>query len=406
MYKVNIFYDKLNNYKDIILEELIKYYGIEYTNKIIKRYNKTFFILDSDPINTFKYILNNKQDFKAIDILKYYKTYILYKNLFINNSNKHMLWVEKYINTYLTDKKINIKKEEIQELFLNYIDAFSTQNENLLSNSPKIVKDNILKRRNYVIKKMKELNINIKLDNKTIDNLIEFIFDSKDYHRIIISKKSELGKYIKDNLKDLSDYSVKNIVFGSDTAFNLVIFYDEFDNTKFYKVLKFPIIEQINKNCNCLDVILIHEIIHCIETNELGNCVGLDNNTANKVFNEIRTQKLAIEIANILHKKDIFIFDNKNNYNDKFTASYEYFKDISYSFINNHEDIIKYCAINNDLNLLYDFFGNNFKIYSKYLDQLYENIKSYVDNGYKINEIKDEHALKLIKKIEDSLINN
>ena len=406
MYKVNILYDKLNKYKDIILEELIKYYGIEYTNKIIKRYNKTFFILDSDPINTFKYILNNKQDFKAIDILKYYKTYILYKNLFINNSNKHMLWVEKYINTFLVDKKINIKKEEIQELFLNNIDAFSTQNENLLSNSPSIVKDNILKRRNYVIKKMKELNLNIKLDNKTIDNLIEFIFDSKDYHRIMISKKSDLGKYIKDNLKDLSDYSVKNIVFGNDTAFNLVIFYDEFDNTKFYKVLKFPIIEQINKNCNCLDVILIHEIIHCIETNELGNCVGLDNNTENKVFNEIRTQKLAIEITNILHKKGIFIFDNKNNYNDKFTASYEYFKDISYSFINNHEDIIKYCAINNDLNLLYDFFGNNFKIYSKYLDQLYENIKSYVDNGYKINEIKDEHALKLIKKIEDSLINN
>ena len=317
-----------------------------------------------------------------------------------------MLWVEKYINTFLVDKKINIKKEEIQELFLNNIDAFSTQNENLLSNSPSIVKDNILKRRNYVIKKMKELNLNIKLDNKTIDNLIEFIFDSKDYHRIMISKKSDLGKYIKDNLKDLSDYSVKNIVFGNDTAFNLVIFYDEFDNTKFYKVLKFPIIEQINKNCNCLDVILIHEIIHCIETNELGNCVGLDNNTENKVFNEIRTQKLAIEITNILHKKGIFIFDNKNNYNDKFTASYEYFKDISYSFINNHEDIIKYCAINNDLNLLYDFFGNNFKIYSKYLDQLYENIKSYVDNGYKINEIKDEHALKLIKKIEDSLINN
>ncbi len=394
------FYDTFNLHKEDILDVLIEHYHENNRDKIIKRFNKTDFVFESNPVDEYNYMLFNDYSFR--DLIKSLKEILIFERNSKKYKKEYYKWLEIYINTKLLQKgEIKLSNDNVWKIFSDYIFAFSIDSEILLNNesTPSSVKQNILDRKKCFYETVKKENLCIAVECDRVEEYCSFVNDVKDYFMCEIAKKTKLGNYLHNKYKSLFDINIKELVFGSTKAFNLTFFYDDNDKSKFYKILKYPIMSLKNNKSNNLDVTLMHEIIHSIETSEKGLGVGVDNNSKNIIFNEIRTQKLAIELTKKLHKKNIFIFDDPKNYEDEFMDSYEIYAPISFDFITKYDEIITDCAINNTPDKLEEIFGENFKEYSKLLDELHSKIKQYNECGYSNKNVTNEKALILVNKM-------
>ena len=141
----------------------------------------------------------------------------------------------------------------------------------------------------------------------------------------------------------------------------------------------------------------MHEVIHKIETDK--NYVGIsihDDRNTNNIINEIRTQYLALKFTKQLHEEGIFIYDNPDDYNIEKECAYEVLFPLTQNFIDEYEDIISDCAINNTPNKLYEYFGEDWKEFSEQIDYIYyEHMKyffgtnniPYINSNDKITEL-------------------
>ena len=206
--------------------------------------------------------------------------------------------------------------------------------------------------------------------------------------------KSEFNLELQPEILSIISF-IENAYAG-----NIIVEND--NNISFYSYIRIPLIHLINIGVKGLDVNIIHELIHKIETdkNRVGISILNDENT-NDIINEIRTQKLAIHITRKLHEQGIFIYDNPNDYKIEGESTYEWMFPLSESLLEEFEDIFSSCAINNDLEKLNDYFGSSWVTYSEHINNVYNtNMYLYSRFGKNPNIQLDESVTSMITDME------
>lgn len=408
--------ENFNKYKNIIISLFADYYGQEYYDLINKRINSTYIDFSSTPVEDYKYAMRhgNKVSYFDKEIIKL--RYKLYRNLEKESRKNNFALLTKYISDNLLITDLSKIKMKILLLLLSdenfnsgLIDSFSSKSTDLLNNNSvtTCIKESIINDREMFKKISKKLGIDIsKLTSDSVDKIIEYRKELQGNHKNYIAKNSQFGEKMFETIKnefnlELQPEALSTICFIENSyAGNIIVKND--NNTSFYNFIRIPLIHLINIGVKGLDVNLIHELIHKIETDK--DCVGIsiknDENT-NMIINEIRTQKLAIHITKQLHKRGIFIYDNPSDYKIEGEATYEWMFPLSENFLEEFEDIFSSCAINNDIDKLNDYFGDSWVTYSKYINDVYNtNIYLFSRFGKIPNFQLDESVTSIINDMK------
>lgn len=393
-----------NNYKKaepIIIDLLLMEYGEEHREKILEKMNKVYIFLESTPKDNYKYVLKNKNKIMPSDYSYVDSETDEFINIKKESEEICFKELERYAQKYLGIEKIEpylylnlLKENDFSE---GLIDALSSKYEVALKNKniSEKAKANIIasqKRFYEIVNKHGDHITELSLEN--VDQFIQHRDEIRKKHLEYLMAHTNYGKRIQKNLENIFNVEVPYEIIGR-------IFYekqepgagycanDENPNEHYFDYVKVPIINLLNRNIKSIDVYLIHELIHYIETK--GRIVGIkisDEKKQNSIANEIRTQMLAIKTARKLHELGIFIYDDPKDYKlegDK--VLYEELFPISYDFFNEHESFFNSCAINNTPEKIKNKFGANWQYYSQMLDKLYEQVLFYNQYGMNPQEI-------------------
>lgn len=179
--------------------------------------------------------------------------------------------------------------------------------------------------------------------------------------------------------------------------------------------------------CGCMDYVLLHEIVHAIECvsrkNREHGC-GFEPNIDRPEYstndhreakrkyerlNEIMTDFLAIEVCEVLHKKGIYLLDDKlltlTNVDDFNTS--KILKDLLRKFYKKYRKLILEARLKGDITCLTDYIGfDNFEE----LNDLIDKIDVLIEKGLadKLRDKKDDDELvieyhKLVAELKDVL---
>ncbi len=411
-------YENFNKHKNIIISSFIDYYGQENYSLIDKRINSTYFDFSSTPVEDYKYVLEHDNEISSFDKIIIKLRYKLYRDLEKKSRKNNFDLLAKYIsnNLLITNlSKIKSNEEAFWSLFSDenfnsgLIDSFSSKSTDLLNDNSvaTCIKESI----NNDREKFKELSKNLGIDfsNLTpniVNKYIEYRKEIQENHKTYIAKNSQFGKKIFKAIKsefnlELCPEILSFISFIENPyAGNIIV--KKVNNTSFYNFIRIPLIHLINIGIKGLDVNIIHELIHKIETDK--DRVGisiLDGKNTNNIINEIRTQKLAIFITRKLHEQGIFIYDKPDDYKIEGESTYEWMFPLTESFLNEFEDIFSSCAINNDIDKLNDFFGTSWITYSEHINNVYNNNMYFFSRFGKIPNIKlHESVTSMINDME------
>ena len=263
----------------------------------------------------------------------------------------------------------------------------------------------------------------IKLINKNINNIIDAFcrFYGEEY-RISITKKINsitftwfrhtfLDKF-NDKFKDELDYG-KDIEFFLDYPNNYVLGY----NKELNPGLLINIMRTLDINCNCIasnttfyddddlietinlpifittDDVIFHEINHVVTKEKLlyynDEVVfknGLDINNENIIFDEIINDLTSKEICLLFNRTNGKIFDN----NIKVGNDYEKLFPLVESFYIKYRELIKYCRISMNYNMLFKFIDKDiFKKYVRFINKVFLIKKEYDKNNKRFVISKD-----------------
>ena len=164
--------------------------------------------------------------------------------------------------------------------------------------------------------------------------------------------------------------------------------------------------------CGCMDYVLLHEIVHaieCVSLNNMEHGCGFEPNIDNPEYstkdhhdkkrkyerlNEVMTDFLAIEVCEVLHKKDIYLLDDKlltltdiDNFNTSKTL-----KDLLRRFYRKYRKYILEARLKGDLTCLTDYIGeDNFEE----LNDIIDTIDVLIEKGLsdKLRDNKDDDPL-------------
>lgn len=377
-------FDNLNEnyekYKPLLLQLFSEYYRGEYQAIIEERINSSYIDFSSTPREDYLYSILNKDKFSreeltAIDNREKEYTEVL---------DKFRMKNEELFFNYLVDK-LSIKgamKNKMEIITLcsdmdfdsSLIDSFNLQTIQRLESpkTPLRVKECILNEQNRFKSKIKDLGIiQINLDPDSIDDIILYRKRLQQSYMCDILTNSHYGQKMIDIFKkkfnciaDPSDIS--GCAFTKDP----MNFVSTLSNGEVIYYIKIPIFQDLNKCFNTLDSDLIHELVHRIEST--GNYVGIFDHSReiNNCINELRTQKIAIEITEKLHKMGIYIYDDPTICRNEARCVYAFLFPIFDDFYDKYERLFSDCAIQNDLKRLEVYFYPFWEKYSKYMDHL------------------------------------
>lgn len=392
--------ENFNKYKNVIISLLVDYYGQEYYDLINERINSTFIDFSSTPVEDYKYAKEHDSEISFSDKTIIKLRYKLYRRLEEKSRKNNFELLSDYIlyNLLIID---NSETESDKELFWSLfsdenfnsglIDSFSLKSTELLNDDSvaPCIKESIINDREKFKEISQKLGINISnITTDLVEKLIEYRKKLQKKHRKYIATNSQYGKKMLKAIKrefglELLPEVLSNITFIENAYAGSIISGSD-NNPSFHNFIRIPLIRLANMGVKGLDVNIIHELIHKIETDK--NRVGieiLDDDNTNNIINEIRTQKLAIYITRKLHEQGIFIYDNPDDYKIEGESTYEWMFPLSASFLDKFENIFSSCAINNDIDKLNDYFGPSWITYSKHINDVY-NSNMYIYSKYGI----------------------
>ncbi len=392
-----------NKNKETIIKTLIDYYGEEYSEVIRERIENTVFIFQSDPEVEYKYIESHKDQVSKTEALLIKTKYYHQKAVEEEIRKKSIDYIFTAISVTFFGGRLDQKyKNQILDLFsdVNFnsslIDSYSTKNIERLNN-PKVifaVRTSIKSDQEYFLLKLKELGLKPDINPVLVDKYIEIRKKCQTEYRNQIIEKTPYGKSISKAItqkygviippENLHDY----IFLKSSFAHTIT---GRKNNEPFsIHIIKLPVIELMTIGTKGIDVELIHEIIHRIETN--GTHVGITNHDKNIIANEIRTQKTSIKTTKKIHENGVFIFDNPKYYKIEGESLYEALFPITEELLEEYETLFKECSINNDLETISNSFGEEWDEYSKLLDIIYKDIELYFaafHEQYRVKKTKE-----------------
>ena len=389
--------------KKVITELLINNYGKEYADIIRERIDNTLFIFSSEPSADYRYIESHEDEIDKTTALmikpKYYSHREKEKEFRneVNRKIKHFLK-----NTIVKGRMTDETADTLLNLVANgyygpsYIDAFSTKNDNLLDDSrtPRTIRDSIAKDRKYMETIVTPLGIKLSnISSYDVDKFIEYREALKTKYEYNICLNTTYGKSVFDAITQkfgasLPPERVYPIIVNRDSSSHHIKVRDG-KNPFYMNIVQVPIVSLLNSRAKGIDVDIIHEIIHRVESNmeNIGIEKRMGTNKGeqqNRVTNEIRTQLLAIKLTKQLHELGTFIYDNPNDYKLEGESIYESFFPLTKDFFEEHEQLFTHCAINNNGEELSKYFGPVWEKFSTDIDALYYHPLSFLkrENGY------------------------
>ena len=382
--------DNFYKYKDVLTRLFIDYYGEEYADIIKNRIDLLCYDFSSIPNEEYKFVQNNKNQFDVISKLLTtlnYKDFSIAQKRFQKVHNNIFM---KYIQSKWSIESIDENGELLppSPLFLftdasyekGYIDYFSSKFIQLLNDPsiPEEHKDYVRGEQETVGEILQSYGIHIEdISSVDVDELIEYRNRIKDSYQKCLVEKTLFGKKIDKIFRKVMGFQLpsENLssIALSNKSFAGYIRVDEDDDSTYYQFIKIPLLHLMNHNLKTLDVNLIHELIHKIETydNYVGIAYHRDEVAVNVIANEIRTQILAINFAKQLHKLGFFIFDNPDDYKYENESAYESLFPLTKDFFDKYEEVFSYCAMNHSPQQLVEYFGESFSDFSSLLDEIY-----------------------------------
>ena len=386
--------DNFNKSKKVIIDVLINYYGREYSEVIKQKLNNVFFDFSSTPeqeYNLLKKHPNKIDNLSKLLILMRYKEFKKIQKISRQTNYKFLMeYIKKELSMNGLDK-FNLKSKKFLSLFTDknfnssYIDAFSSKSISLLNDFSisESIKESIIHDQEKFRKIIGFFGIKPEnLSTNVVDKLLEYRKKIRNNYKNNIVEKSKFGENMIEEIRkkfniELSPEDIRDIALLENAWAGYICVKSE-NNVEYHQIIKVPLLHLMNLGVKGLDVNIIHELIHKIETS--GNHVGIsiydDNNTivgtgTNVIINEIRTQNLAIKITKELHELRIYIYDNPNDYKIEGESTYESLFPLTKDFLDENETLFTNCAINNTPQKLYEYFGEFWEEFSKKINSIY-----------------------------------
>lgn len=401
---------KLDNYKSLLIDVFSSYYGEKYHDKIKEAIDDTCYNFSSLPQEEFKYASLHKDEMSKKDFQRIKINYEIFKIRYNRVKKRYNNMLKKKICSILEIKESSIKKEDENKFLslfkdddfnLTYISYFHSNAMKMLDKEEilETIKESILNDQKKFEEIANELKINFYLTDSRIEKIKHYVLLAKDEIMDFIARKTNYGKSIATEFyKKFEEHIDYNILCAIVSATHPVAGIFKI-NYKEYHYIGIPFSSLANKGNDCLDVQLIHELIHRIEAN--GRKAGIEGYDKQcEIANEIRTQKNAIKITKKLHENNIYVFDDPDKYSIEHSSIYEDLFPLTFDFFDKYEKIINEIAIigKNDM---CDYFGTSWLDYSELLKKAVSNIAKYNATG-NIEDLADkDYCFELIKKMEN-----
>lgn len=275
---------------------------------------------------------------------------------------EHFFIKEEIVYDKNNEELINLFTDE--NLNASYIDSYSENSMSLLTNKncPKSLKENILSDQRILKEKLESYGIEwTQYKESQVDNFIRYRTDQIGYYYYeILAQNSAYKRELSASIKSSSIQALYCISLN-DSPIRGKIKIDE----KEISYIFFPIARYLNSGIKGMDVALIHELIHTF-------CKYPEKNTA--IINEVLTEKLAITITKRLHNKNIFIFDDPNDYVIEGECVYERLFPFIEGIYTNFSSLLKEGLLNDDYSKLEELLQSTWPHTIELLNLAYEKI--------------------------------
>ena len=392
-------YEKYDQYKDVIIEVFIKHYGEDYRNIIEERINNVCLFLYSKPEDDLLFMQANpsKVPFEEREIIR--RT----NDDYIAVKEEERKFYRKVLMNFIRNELHISGLENIKEGYKFFaddsfnesnVDGFSSKSLSLLDNPdiPESIKKCIVIDQN-IFRSILKLH-DIPIDSFTpevVDKIINFRNVVQYKYQVSSFTNSLYGKRMLDDMRKRSSRTLHDT--RGLTALTLIpnswagyISYMQDKKNDYISIARIPYTYLHNHRSRAFDIEIIHELIHVVERD--GNKVGIknDGDQNSTIVNEIRTQNLALKLLKEIREAGIFIFDDPNEYTDEGESTYEVMFPLTKEFFDRYETIISDCAINNDVQRLYNIFGESWKDFYVAVEKTYYKNQNYnipiEDDGY------------------------
>lgn len=375
--------------KPFIIEEIITEFG-EKNRKIIEdRINETVFVFSSTPEEDYKWMITTKEKLSNLDKLKIQTRFLNFMK--VKQKKKKLLiptlkqMIEYYFNIIIPEELIN----DVISLFTrgdfknSWIDFLSQENKNLINdnNTPSNIKKSLLKKQKQALCKFQEIGIDMSTINQ--ENIEEFLqkrnLVKETFYRQILESNTPYINNLRKTMNLTDAFCLYNVSFHKSTHFGR--FNIDGNCTKY---IYYPINRKKLAKEEGLDVDLIHEIIHSIQKQPLPDFI-----------NEINVQNHAMNIAERLHKKGIYIFDNPKNCKVRDTCAYEAFLPFIDSFLKEQDSILSEALLEGDYSYLTEIYGKDWLSFTSTLQNWWQQLFEYMNVSDEFDMVIDNTNMEI-----------
>lgn len=342
-----------NEFKRYLIELYAEDYGEEYKELIKKRIDSTYYLFDSNPIDTYNFYKNNK----------------------ISYGFKRMCRIEREYHNYLAvkdriDKRLTARYKDILSSFYNTVslpddflivdyESFSFENMRKLhsATTSEDNKNSILRRQKKYLDFCMLYGVRPITDIDTIDKMTKVKKELEYEEFKFLLDESIWGKRLKKDIFDRTGVHVDTKLLGSvmyDTKCCASVCQIPSSDGKFVRICYFPIMK--NYGVGSVDKIFFHENRHVAESGLNISGFSPACNGDYMLINELRTQENAIRDAYEFRRVPLF-----SNYGDSpnFVNIYERLFEYSGPFIKNYLGLLNRLGVTNAYYDLEYLFGRD-----------------------------------------------
>lgn len=353
-----------NEFKKYLIELYAEDYGEEYKELIKKRIDGTYYLFDSNPIDTFNFYKNNKLSYglkRMCRIEREYHNYLAVKNRIDKRlTAKYKDILCGFYNTILLpDDFLVVDYESFSFDSMRKLHSATTSEDN---------KNSILRRQRNYINFCNLYGVKPITDIETIDKMIKIKKDLEYEEFKFLLDESIWGKRLKKDIFDKTGVYVDTKLLGSvmyDPKCCASVCQIPSSDGKFVRICYFPIMK--NYRAGAVDKIFFHENRHVVESGINISGFSPACNGDYMLINELRTQENAIRDAYEFRRVPLF-----SNYGDSpnFINVYERLFEYSGPFIKNYLALLNRLGINNGYyDLEYLFGRDNLMALESYLEE-------------------------------------
>lgn len=389
----NILYpdEAYNEYKNSLISMYIDDYGEENYKKIKKRIDETYYLFDSNPEESLKFL--DETNSGLLNLSRSFR-------FEIENSN-YISCKKKIDNSLCFEFKeylsniFGISSRYIDENFLKMdFDAFSFKSMRKLHRGTDVEKKEIESRQTAYIRTCELYGVKPVTSLSIIEGIISEKNRLDKLEKKLLVEDTIWGKRIKENIVKTTGYNIPSdiladLLFLRGCCACVINIPNPKGNVK--RICVFPCIH--NYYIGLCDVSFLHENRHVVESDK--NFVGLHilKDDGYVLLNELRTEINAIRDSKKFIDSPLF---SNSSMNSKYVSFYDRLLYYSFDFVNDNLDVLNKLAFNNDVNGFESLFGKDnleeFDYYLAEVDYLFRDNSSLID---------EEKGRELVKELNN-----